>query len=334
MKNKYIFLVILFILTSTNVNGQKTDYLNKPKHQRVSQAYGFIIGQEYTLNIIKSEFPKFEIHVLKAEMAFNSTFGNSKVKLKDYLLDFLGQNEFLKFEGTLQNELNKTFENQIISEEAANGFIIEVESRAKGNIISPVLETLLCFQFYDFPADEFRSGFTSIFKTKGHPKSKNTDWQLRVPISWKAEEAERPNIIQKFTSDYGSGHQAIMLMVKDLDIPKEYKATKEELNNLFTEKEMKVIMVPDGAKFISFSKMTIDRNIGGMIEFEQIVERLDFKLKVRMVIFMFIRGNKMYSFQGNISTSNINTDLSVDMKKYLPLYKLVANSIVVNEQYK
>jgi hypothetical protein len=253
--------------------------------------------------------------------------------MKKYLTEYFSESEFKEYEDKLISEMKKILGNQSFTKEIATNFISEVESRAKGNITSTVIETLLFFQFSDRPQDELTSGFTTTFKTKGHIKSKNTDWQIKVPKSWKAEEADRPNIIQKFTSDYGSGNQSIMLIVKDMPLPKGYKITKEELNELFTEKETKD-MIPYGGKFISFTKMTLDNNIGGMIEYEQIMERLDFKIKIRMVQFMFIRGSKMYLLQGTIGSEKLDTDLSLEMKKYLPLYKLVANTIVVNDQYK
>jgi hypothetical protein len=333
MKYKYTFSILLLFITIINVYGQTTENLKKPKYKRVSEAYGYVSGQEYSLNLIKKEFPQYEMSVLKAQMSFNSTFGKAKEGMKKYLSEYLGQNEFIEYEDKLISEMKKMLGNQTFTEEIATNFISEVESRAKGNIASTVLETLLSFQFSDRPQDELTSGFTTTFKTKGHLKSKNTDWQIKVPKSWKAEEADRPNIIQKFTNDYGSGNQAIMIMVKEMPLPKGYKITKEELNDLFTEKEMKD-MVPDGGKFISFTKMTLDNNIGGMMEFEQTVERLDFKIKIRMVQFMFIRGNKMYTLQGTVGSEKPDTDLSLEMKKYLPLYKLVANTIVVNDQYK
>jgi hypothetical protein len=333
MKYKYTIKILLLFITAMNVFGQTTDNLIKPKYKRVSEAYGYLTGQEYSLDLIKKEFPQFEMSILKAQMSFNSAFGKSKEGMKIYLAEYLGQNEFNQYEGKLISEMKKILGNQTFTEEIAKNFILEVESRAKGNIASTVLETLLTFQFSDRPQDELISGFTTTFKTKGHQKSKNTDWQIKVPKSWKAEEADRPNIIQKFTSDYGSGNQSIMLMVKEVPIPNGYKMTKEELNDLFTEKEMKD-MVPDGGKSISCAKMTLDNNIGGMIEFEQTMERLDFKMKIRMVQFMLIRGNKMYTLQGTVGSEKPDIDLSLEMKKHLPLYKLVANTIVVNDQYK
>lgn len=333
MKYKYTISILLLFITAINVFGQTTDNLKKPKYKRVSEAYGYLTGQEYSLDLIKKEFPQFEMSILKAQMSFNSTFGKSKEGMMKYLADYLGQQEFNQYEEKLMSELKKMLGSQAFTEEIATNFISEVESRAKGNIASTVLETLLSFQFSERPQDELTSGFTATFKTKGHLKSKNTDWQIKVPKSWKAEEADRPNIIQKFTSDYGAGNQSIMLIVKEMPLPKGYKITKEELNDLFTEKEMKD-MVPDGGKFISFTKMTLDNNIGGMIEYEQTVERLDFKMKIRMVQFMFIRGDKWYFLQCSVGSEKTDTDLSLVMKKYLPLYRLVANTIVVNDQYK
>lgn len=333
MRNIFVFSVLLFFLVIGNNFGQAADNFKKPKIKRVSEAYGFIKGQQYSLDLIKKELPQFRMSILKAQTSFNSNFGKAKEEIKRYLAESLGQNDFNQYEQTLVSELEKMLGDQIFTEEIAANFITEVENRAKGNIVSTVLETLLSFQFLDRPQDEFTSGFTTIFKTKGHLKSKNTDWQIKVPKSWKAEEADRPNIIQKFTSDYGAGNQIIMLMVKDMPQQKGQIITMQELNRLFTEKEMKN-MLPDGGKFISFTKMTFDNHIGGMMEIEQIRESLDFKVKIRMAQFMFIRDNKMYILQGMVSTDETLTDLSLEMKKYMPLYKLVANSIVVNDQYK
>jgi hypothetical protein len=330
MKHKYAISILLLFITAINVFGQTIDNIKKTKYIRVSEAYGYLIGQEYSLDLIKKEFPQFEMSILKVKMSFNSTFGKSKEGMKKYLAEYLGQNEFNQYEERLISELTKMLDNQAFTEEIASNFISEVENRAKGNIAPTVLETLLSFQYSDRPQDELTSVFTTTFKTKGHPKSKNTDWQIKVPKSWKAEQADRPNIIQKFTSDYGAGNQSIMLMVKEL--PKGYKLSKEELNDLFTEKEMKEMAI-DGGKFISFTKMILDNNVGGMIEYEQTVERLDFEMKIRMVQFMFIRGDKWYSLQCSVGSAKTDIDLSSEMKEYLPLYKLVANTLVVNDQY-
>ena len=233
----------------------------------------------------------------------------------------------------LLKKIELEYENREISMEIAAGFINDVEKRALGNGLStPILETLLFFQFEEKPELEFMQGFTQTFKTKGHPKAKGSDWQIKVPISWKVIEADRPNIIKKFISDYGSGEESIMIMTQDLELPKDYKVSKEEINELFSEKEV-IKMTPKGAKFISFNKVTIDNYSGGVMEVELKQTNEDDKsvISIRMVQYMFIANGKMYLLQGTV---NDDKDLASKMKKFTPLFKMVAKSIVENEQYK
>lgn len=330
---KLIVLLIILNFSALQLQGQTTNDVIKPKIERVGQALGYLVGQEYSINYIKNEFPQLENKVLLAEMAFNSTFGKSKSSMENYYSNYLGEDELKDFNDNLNKEMQKRMENQTLNEEIALNFIKDIEDRAKGNISSPILETLLSFQYLDNPQREFLAGFTYNFKTKGHPKSKNTNWQIRVPKSWKAKEGDRPNIVQKFIDDFGNGLNNIMLMVKDVPISKGTKYTNKEKEKFFSEKEIKTT-VPKEAKFISYSKMKLDSNIGGMLQIEQIVSRLDYKFKMRIVQFMFIRSFKIYILSATVSSSNIEDELGVKMEKYMPLFRLVANSIVVNDQYK
>jgi hypothetical protein len=328
---RYTKALLYSILIVTSVYGQSN--YKMPKFKRVSQTYGYLIGQQYSLNMIIRKFPELEIHVLRAQFSFNSTFGISAKKIKEYLIDYLGQNTFNQFDDELITEIKKSILNETLTKELATNFISEVEERARGNITSVVLETLLSFQYFDRPQDELLQGFTKTFKTKGHPKSKNTDWEFKIPLSWKADEADRPNIIQKFVSDYGNGNQSIMILVKEIPLPKGHKISSKEINDLFTENEMRE-MIPENGKYVSFTKMTIDNQVGGMLECEQLVKRLDFTIKIRIAQFMFVRDNNMYILQGTVGSEQADVDLSHDMRKYLPLYKLVINSVLVNDQYK
>lgn len=327
------FLTSLFAATALFLMGQPSENLKEAKWQRVSKTYGFLLGQEYSLNRIKKELPELKNDLLVAEMSFDLTFSKAREGVENYLKEYAGSDEeFKKVDQELRKELAKILGDQIYNFETATVFIEDVKSRAKGNIPSPFLETLLSFQYADNPAKEFISGFTTTFQTKGHPKAKNTDWQAKIPQSWLAEEGDRPNVIKRFKSDYGAGNQIMALMVKEIPLPKGYRYSKQELNELFTESEMKDL-IPDGAKFISFSKITIDGMPAGILEFEQTSERIETKVKLRLAEFIFIDGNKMFFFQAGVGTTDLSEDLSIQMKKFLPLYKLVANSIVLNSRY-
>ena len=327
-----LFITSFLLLFTVNIFCQTEPEYKKPKYNRVSEAYGYLKGQNYSLEIIKKKYPELDLSVYRVQKLFNSTFSSCEEKIIDYLKDLYGEEGFKEFEKKFNSELNNIIGKLDYSKEVSIDFLIEVEDRAKGVISSPVLETLLSFKYSDYPQFEYTDGFVNVFKTKGHPKSKGTDWQIKVPKSWKKAEADRPNIIQKFISDYGDGSQNIMISVHELDYSEEISLTKEEINAFFNENEIKN-KLPEGAKFISFSKTIIEDNIVGVFEMEKIFERLDVKMKIRMIQYSFIIKNKMYSLEGMVSSKDINKDLSLDMKKYLPLFKLVANSIVINSNY-
>ena len=332
LKQRLLFILLcsLFMVSLHVFNAAGEDV---PKYKRVGMTYGYLIGQEYKLNLIKEQVPSHALNAHIAELAFNASFGKAKEGITRFLIENLGQKEYLALEKQILSRLETTLYEQPLNVQFASDFIKEVQNRANGNIESPILETLLSFRFLEAPQQELTHGYANTFRTKGHPKSKGTDWQVKIPKSWKAEEASRPNIMQIFKSEYGAGMQSIMLMVKDIPVAKGTEFSQDELNAFFSEKQMKEA-VPRDAKFISFTKMNIENNIGGMLQFEQISERLDIKVKTRMVQFMFIRKNQLYSLQCTVSSDDPTTDLSDDMKRFLPLFKLVANSVVVNDQYK
>ena len=62
------------------------------------------------------------------------------------------------------------------------------------------------------------------------------------------------------------------------------------------------------------------------------LERVDVSLKIRILQFTFIKGRLSYHLQCQVSGLS-DEDLSLKMQKYLPLFKMVANSIVENSQY-
>jgi len=324
--------IIFCMLCALFVSGQTPANITKPLPERATEAYGYLIGQEYYLQKIKTKFPDLQSKITLAQFSFDRTFGKSKDNLKYFFKQNLGEKEFNELDMKVLTVIRKSINNQAFTKEIAFNFITEVENRAKGQIASQFLETLLSFQYLDKPEDEFLKGFTKIFKTKGHIKAKGTDWQIKVPISWRTEEGDRPNIIQKFLNDNCLYRQSITLMVKELPLPKDYKISEEELNDFFTEKEMKT-MIPPGGKFVAFKKMTFDANIGGMLEIEQTLKRLDSTMKVREISYMFIRGNKQYILSITVGSEKLYTDLTIEIQKYLPLYRLIANSIVVNDQY-
>lgn len=299
----------------------------------LSRVVGFVKGQRYSLNRVKTEFPELALRAEKAEAEFNLTFGAGERKILDALREMYGS-EFSAYVKKADEEIASKLSSQPINREVALDFLAQVESRGQGKIPSPFLETLLAYQFMGSAAEEFSRGYTRIFRTKGHAKAKGVDFQIRHPISWKAAEGDRPNVIHKFVSENGRGLEIIMLMVKDLPLSPGRRVTERELSSFFVESELRQ-MVPAGGRFISGKQITLDGHKGGMMVFDQSAQRLDVTFKTRNLLFMTLRGGKMITLHCMVTTPpGHEVTLRDRYARSEPLFRLVGNSFILQEQYK
>jgi hypothetical protein len=66
------------------------------------------------------------------------------------------------------------------------------------------------------PVREFIDGGRTTFSTNDHPKTKGVNFTIAYPNSWAAAEGDRPNIVQKFTSEAGRGLEMAVIVTNDL----------------------------------------------------------------------------------------------------------------------
>ena len=317
--------LLLFVF----VNFSQSDVeIKEPKYVVASNAFGYLSAQKDRLTFIENQFPSLKLDVITARISFDIAFGRAEEEISKYLEDFMGSANF-KILKDSSFKLNLVADqSEILTTDIAKEYLWLVEKSAEGNIPSPYLETLCAFNFKDSPAEEYIFGFTRTFTTKDHPKAKNTDWSISVPISWEMEEASGPSVIKKFTSDLGYGEELILLMVRDL--PNAETLSKADIEELYTESNFKMFM-PKGATFISFSKSTFDSIPGGIVEMEEVMGPVHSQRKMRILQYSFIHKYKTHVIQCSVSSKNITEDLSGKMAQFKPLFKKIANSVVVNE---
>ena len=311
------------------VNFSQSDVeIKEPKYVVASGAFGFLSAQKDRLTYIENQFPSLQLDVIKSRISFDIAFGKAEEEISKYLKEFMGAANFkiLKDSSIKLNLVDN--QSEILTTEIAKEYIWLVEKRAEGNITSPCLETLCAFNFKDSPAEEYIFGFTRTFTTKDHPKAKNTDWSISVPISWEMEEGSGPSVMKKFTSDLGYGEELILLMVRDL--PNAETLSKADIEELYTESNFKMFM-PKGATFISFSKSTFDSIPGGIVEMEEVMGPVHSQRKMRILQYSFIHKYKTHVIQCSVSSNNITEDLSGKMAQFKPLFKKIAHSVVVDE---
>lgn len=332
--HKWLLITLIFIIFFvSNVVGQSSINITKSKVQRITSVYGFLNGQDYAISKIKNTFPELIGITIAAELNFAASFDSAKARIKRQLVELWGNAYFQKYFDSSLKLSQEYLQNLDFTKELAIELIGDINKRAKGIMPTPILETLLWYKYLNEPEREFIDGYTRVFRTQGHIKSKGTDWQIKVPLSWKQSEGDRPNIIQKFTSDFGNGEQMITLIVKQLDLPKNYKPSKKEVLEMFSEQEIREF-IDSQSRYISYQRMKFDSIDGAALEFEAERSRMDLKIKMREISFIFYYDCKMFFLSCMTASSDVNKDLSQDMKLFSSLYRLVANSVVVNDQYK
>lgn len=183
------------------------------------------------------------------------------------------------------------------------------------------------------PEEEFRQGHILRYRTKGHPKALGLDFQISYPASWRAEEGERPHIVQKFISQNGHGLEAITLMVREI-LPEGSTYTAQEIDKLFSPQSLRGMLPPD-ATYITAQPIVMDLHKGSVVIYEMTRQRVDRKMTMRVAQFTAIRGNKAISILCTVSMPPDNQSLLAErFKGFWPLFRLVANSFIIQEQYK
>ncbi|MDR7211050.1 hypothetical protein [Flavobacterium piscis] len=285
-----------------------------PKVSLAIETYAFLKGQSYALQMIASQFPALQPNIAAAEKSSKVLFGRAERNIELFLEDELENSEFNKLQNDLDSLLKEQFKNPIEKEKYALDFLVTVKDRPHLIIDTLLLKGILSFAYHDAPHQEITDGHIKTFNTKGHHKAEQASLKLSLPKSWLAEEAEMPETIQQFTSYYGTGNEKFLIVVYDL--PQEYDIILDQ--NSISE------MIPPKSKIIRTTALTIDGRPGMMVEVEETIDSADDKMKIRMLQFMFVLKRKLYCLQGSIGPVEVSKNLEFQIKKYEPLFRLIA----------
>lgn len=331
---RFFSLFLIFSLSSAALSEPISS--KEPRWKQLSQAYGFILGQQASLELIEKKYPDLAVGVKNAWFSFNSTaLGESVRGVEEELSKLLGE-RWPEYKKLMTAQISSQTNEQNVSLQHATAFLQEIHERAKGIMPDSILITLLSAhpRFSKNSGLELSSGWKQIFRTKGHLKAKGIDFSLSLPISWSKREGNRPNIIQVFRS--GAGHGPIMcnLMVKNIPLPAGYVLSKNELKEFFQPNELKD-MVPDGGAYIDAKSIVLEGNAAGILISDQTMQRLDMTLTMRMTQFITIHDNSMIFIQFILSEMpDSNESLEELQKKYFPTFNAIANTFVLNDLYK
>jgi hypothetical protein len=183
------------------------------------------------------------------------------------------------------------------------------------------------------PTREFLDGNRGSFSTKGHPKAKGVNFTIAYPSSWAAAEGDRPNVVQKFVSNGGRGLESVVIITKELPLPAGTVLTKQDLRDLFTLEELRE-GVPDGALFVGAKSTEIEGIPAGILEYVILGERTGVELVIHTWALNFISGTILVQVQFAVAGSvESEHDVSRRMASFKPLFILMANSIVLPDEW-
>ncbi len=232
---KFLQKIALLFIISINANSIE---LSKNLIMDMSRSYGYSKGQTYVLDAIEKKYPSLKTQAFQVKHEFDLKYSKSIKEIELNLSKNMSEKQWNDYKSNFKKEMQKQFNYDNITQDEALNFMEEVKSRTKGNIESPVIETLLTFNeaYQNNPISELNDGFFQRYNSKDNPKAKGVDFTVKVPKSWKSQEANRPNIVRKFTSNNGyiiedTFMESIMLLVYDLPIEVN-SLTQQDVNDV------------------------------------------------------------------------------------------------------
>lgn len=304
---------------------------NQTSIKAISKAYGFILGQEFSLARVERTYPDAAMQVELARVTFNSAFPDIKKKLEAELTAALTAPKFKELRAGMDSKIRPMLTKQQLTPQLAQQFLEQVKERAKGEEMEPdVLRYLLVIRYANNPVAEFGDGFRQRFRTDGSGKSQGIRLVLQLPRSWIAKDGERPHIVQKWTSEGGTGSSMIMLDIRDAQ---GFNPDRKEMERFVKSGEVREI-VPEGGTMHDSGTFTMEKRTGYWIDMSMEFERAGFRMYERGSIHqLFINGKAVGLMCMSYAKEDEPQQADAAAKLNKPICQQVLNSLVLEQAY-
>lgn len=173
----------------------------------------------------------------------------------------------------------------------------------------------------------------SKFDTKNHPKAKGVWATIKFPAGWKKQEGERPNIVQKFSGNYGDMYVVLSLQILDAGGPVEKECSDmstAEFAEIFSNK-------PNSVFVVNVNKTAHEGRPAFIYDMKTTVERIGLKMNLAHRVMTVCYRNTLISAWcspskfDNQSTAALSTD--TELRAANPICLQYFNSFVLMGQY-
>lgn len=302
---------------------------NEKSVKGLAKTYGFLIGQQLTLDEIDRRHPEHKTEAFMARLTFDAAFPRLLLDLEAELRAIVGSEKLVELRAQLLAQLDAI--RQPVDSKGASEFLKEVHGRAKGEGMDPeVLAYLLAIRYARQPASEFSDGFRERFQTDGTGKSQGLRLTLQLPRSWQAQEGERPHIVKKWISEGGTGLSMVALDIRDTG---GVTLTSADIADLLKSGDIRQMFAGLGA-VSDASPFSVERQPGLLVRLSLPQERLGLRLFSEGAIYQVYFRGKAIGITCMASRPEPDRVGAADAWKGLePLCKQIANSLVLSQVY-
>lgn len=301
--------------------------ISQPVLADAGLAWGFCIGQSATLARIAQIGPSWSAEVAEANLAFRG-FARPCDDLDAFMRQAMPTNLYETSRSQIEQSALAA-QGAVISTDSAAAFIDTVGNRGRGDIPSPILETLLAIRYRTQPAREFADGFVSRYSTKGEAKARGLEVEMRLPASWASAPGELPNIVRKWTIQNGRGYSSINIGVRSFE---GLSPTEADIADLLREIQADEALSNDAGSPRT-TPITIGKRQGYRTRQRQTIARLDQQVVLDVETWNLFVGENLLvlSCLTPISPGVPTHEFDQDIR---PLCNLVANSIVLPNDWR
>lgn len=298
------------------------------------RAYGYYFGQELSIERLSNKFPQLRKRLLTAQLEFDLRFKPAFKTIDQVLTE--KNRPWVEDRANLQAEVSKQINVKQMTPDQAEAYAAEVEKRAKGEIPSPILETLLMFHpnYIKNPAEEYLAGFKREYRSDGSGKAVGVKIGIVYPMSWKEDESRRPNIVRKFVSEKGRGLDIVSIVILE--------APSSPLQSLVTAKDLEEIRQTRIWESVAVGAKTLDSGTVRLLgqpaiwgEYTYRANQAGIDMEVHGFDLMFIYENRLAGVAFHNATSPLDSNETAQQRfeRYAPLFQLMISSIDIFNRY-
>lgn len=338
-RNLLFALTLAIVFTPQSIFAQTTE---QQKVNEMAKVYGYFLGQKYTVDYIKQEFPSSSVRLDLAILEWKTRFYPSI----EYVIKYIETHhpaDFIQIDQSIRKSIPDQIQPYLsaLSINNIEGTISEIEARGKGILQSPFLELFLKYhpKYIKNPTLEYVDKYIQVYESNGSGKSKGLKLRFKVPLSWEKAEAERPNVIIKYSSNRnGEFSQFNCTVIDATQLMKDEGikgATVEselspELNQGFADDLVKDF---GGTKASKVRNITIDNHPSLCFVYDMSMERAGNKVNAKAFTCLTFFRNYMIYFTMMVGSSEDPEKLPINVDGQYQLFNRMLNDIVILSQY-